>query len=110
MITAEQLSEVHLLHRDRDMHFCVQPRYTLGNPGVVDQGVALALARSEIKVYHQALKGLWGHEDCQRAAVVGLDGISLLRVEMPRNWRVYDLITLQSWDEEFVGQGVLTDS
>ena len=103
MITAEQLTGVRHLHCDRPMHYRVQPRYTLGGPGVVDENLALSLARSEIQVYNEALDGVWGIDDLQRAEVVGLDGIAMLNVEMPTNWRVYDLITAQSWDEEFVG-------
>ncbi len=103
MITTEQLNDVHRFHHERTMHYSVQPRYTLASPGVVEEEFALALARSEILVYNEALDGLYGHEDLRRATNVGLDGISVLRVEMPRNWRVYDLITTESWDEEFVG-------
>ena len=102
MITVEQLDDVQLLHRDRGMHFNVQPRYTAGSPGVVDQDEALRVARSEVRLYNEALAGVYGDEDLVRASVVGLDGISILRVEMSSNWRIYDLITASVWEEPFV--------
>ncbi len=103
MITTEMLSDVQRLHHSRMMHFTVEPRYTSGRPGVVGQDEALALARDELQVFGEAMRGVHGDEDFDRAVSVGVGGVSTLWVEMPRAWRVYDLITRELHDIPFVG-------
>lgn len=103
MITTEMLSKVQLLHHNRDMHFNVRPRYTLGAPGVVDRVTALEVAHDEAKLFDNALAGVYGDEEFDRASIVGVDGVATLWVEMPRAWKIYDLITTEVHDSPFVG-------
>lgn len=103
MITAEKLNDIQLLHFNRAMHFNVRPRYTCGSPGVVGEDIALEVAREEVVLFNAALAGVYGDEDFDRASLVGVEGISMLWVEMPRAWKIYDLITSEIHDSPFVG-------
>ena len=79
-------------------HYSVAPRYTCGSPAQVPLQTAQRVAREEERGYRQALTGLTGAEDLQKAQKLGLRGIVEHRVEVKHGWRVEDMCTDERFD------------
>jgi hypothetical protein len=100
----EQIGNFRTLHRRKEPHFNVAPRYSAGSPALVDESIALRVALQEQDCYDCAKDGRYGADMQKQAASMGLSGIVELRAETKDGWAVLDLLTQESFTRPFPGK------
>src|SRR3990167_5146816 len=81
----------------KNMLYDVHPRYTAGSPAMVDDKIAINVARQEREEYQRTLEGVYGEELRVKAEVEGRSRIVILMDEKRTGWESTDLITGERW-------------